>query len=245
MKKRTKRYRVQRSAPQATWFRKIHGNGRILRRGERPRSANVTLCGDFAIHRGLARRRRATGTWARAARPTGSVRAKSRESRDGASPRLFPRSFGVGSPGGRRGEARRHPPSLVPARMRETAAIATDRRVPRRVEETAVLFTRDSVSADPRRCPVASPPPRVADRASPAHPLRANISRTPRATRRPSLFLFSPPLSTDLSRSPSRRATSAWPSGWSSPRVYRRPSGARSCFAPATPTRRSSRARSA
>jgi len=138
--------------------------------------------------RSLARRRRATGTWARAARPTGSVRAKSRESRDGASSRLFPRSLGARSPGGRRGEARRHPPSLVPARMRETNAIATDRRVPRRVEAAAVSpgtrFPRTLDGVQSRHFLPAS-------LTAPLPPTRsARISPARHATRRPSSFSF-------------------------------------------------------
>jgi hypothetical protein len=91
------------------------------RRAERPRNRNRSRS-----RAASPRRRRATSTRARAARPTGSVRAKSRESRDGAPSRLFPRSLGARSPGARRREARRHQSRRISARLRETAAIATE-----------------------------------------------------------------------------------------------------------------------
>ena len=244
MKKRTKRYRVQRSAPQDALVpgKSLTGTA-ALRRGERPRFANVTLGGDPPRPRQTPSRDRHVGssrTSLRAASERGL--AKAAMVRPLGS---FPVPSASGPPAVAVAHARRHPPSLVPARMRETAAIATDRRVPRRVEETAIISPRtrfprtlDGVLSRhllPASLTARLPPTRSA-RISPAR-------HVPPAVRL--FFFFHPPLSTDLSRSPSRRATSAWPSGWSSPRVYRRPSGARSCFAPATPTRRSSRARSA
>lgn len=158
------------------------------------------------------------------------------------------------------------PADLVSARLKETAAIAIDRRASRRVEAAAVSPGRSfprTFNGIPSRHRLP------ASLTAPLPPVRrrANISRTPPSHRRDSPSHLDrsnrfPPLratrrdtervesnvefgSSQRTRSPSRRATSAWPSGSSSPRVCRRRSGARSSSAPATQTRRSSLARSA
>ena len=239
-----------------------------MRRGERPRFANVTLGGDPPRPRQTPSRDRHVGS--------SRTSYGQRPSEVSRKPRwCVPSAL---SPFPRRRVPRRSPwrGSTTPAESRPRADERDERDRDRppgpASRRSGGGLTRDSVSADPRRCPVASLPPRVADRASPAHPppreYLPHAAMSPSSFRAPSYLLATDrarfrgrdttpnasnrlyshePGSSSSSRahSPSPRATSAWPSGWSSPRVCRRPSGARSSSAPATPTRRSSPARSA